>query len=106
MRLPSTTQVFAVGLDLGVEGAMHRVVFEQVGEGGGIGQVVDGDDLDIPSCFAARKTFRPMRPKPLIATFAAIVHLLVRKIEIGTGSSPRNQYRGMIANRLGGVNPF
>src|SRR5690606_5576479 len=34
-------------LDVAVEGAQHRVVLEQVGEGGVVGEVVDGDDLDL-----------------------------------------------------------
>ena len=33
--------------DRALEGTGHRVVFQEVGQGGGIGQVVDGDDLDV-----------------------------------------------------------
>ena len=47
-----------------------RVVLEQVGERLGVGEVVDRDELDVGargSC-AARKTLRPMRPKPLMPT--------------------------------------
>ncbi|MNV68069.1 hypothetical protein D3C71_1608990 [compost metagenome] len=36
-----------VGLDTGVEGAVHAVVLEQVGIHGAVAQVVDGDDLQV-----------------------------------------------------------
>ena len=33
--------------DLAVEAALDGVVLQQVGEGLGVGEVVDGDDLDV-----------------------------------------------------------
>ena len=55
------------------ERAVDRVVLEQVAERPGVGDVVDRDDLDVSadSC-AARKTLRPMRPKPLMPTRTAM----------------------------------
>jgi hypothetical protein len=52
--------------------AQDRVVLEQVGQRGRAGQVVDGDKLDLGLPIAARKTLRPMRPKPLMPTFTAM----------------------------------
>jgi hypothetical protein len=59
--------------DLVLQVAEDRVVLEQVGQRGRAGQVVDGNKINLrglPS--AARKTLRPMRPKPLIPTFTAM----------------------------------
>ncbi|MNR19208.1 hypothetical protein D3C85_1359860 [compost metagenome] len=40
-------EAFVVGLDTGVEGAVHAVVLEQVGIHRAVAQVVDGDDLQV-----------------------------------------------------------
>jgi hypothetical protein len=45
---------------------MDRVILQQVGHGGRIGQVIDGHDLHIGFFMAARNTIRPILPKPLI----------------------------------------
>ena len=44
----------AAGLDVGVEVAEHGVVLEQVRQGGGIGQVVDRDEVDVGLTHAPR----------------------------------------------------
>ncbi len=47
MRLPSIDEVVVVDdLDLALEAAVGGVVAKQVGVGLGIGNIVDGDDLD------------------------------------------------------------
>ena len=69
------------------QGAVGRVVLEEVGVGGGGDQVVDADHLDRvaaaspprprPAARAARRKLRPIRPNPLIPTRTAIVRSLV-----------------------------
>ena len=54
---------------LGAEAAVGRVVAQEVGDGGGRGQVVDRHHLHVGTLArAARRKLRPMRPKPLIPT--------------------------------------
>ena len=38
---------FAAGLDVGVQVAEHRVVLEQMRERGGVGEIVDRDEIDV-----------------------------------------------------------
>ena len=58
------------GLDRARERPQRRVVLEQVGERVRVGDVVHRHELEVePRSQAARKKFRPMRPKPLIPTF-------------------------------------
>ena len=38
-------QVCTIGADVAGKGAMNRIVFEQMGQGGGIGQVINGDNI-------------------------------------------------------------
>jgi hypothetical protein len=53
---------------------VHRIALEQQRVGLGIGQVVDGDELEPAILLGkmARATRRPIRPNPLIATLVAI----------------------------------
>ncbi len=44
--MPLTRDGVVAVAHLGLEDAEHRVVLQQVGEGLGIGNVVDGDDFD------------------------------------------------------------
>ncbi len=75
-RAPSTTSAPSRDLHLARVGAEDRVVPEQVRERRRVGQVVDRDPLDCSaparSALAARNTFRPIRPKPLIPTRTGI----------------------------------
>ena len=47
ISLPFTTMPVAVCLHLGVEHAVDGVVLEEVGQGLGVGEVVDGDELEV-----------------------------------------------------------
>ena len=71
--LPSTEIVSSVCVTLCAEVAEDRVVLEQVREGLGIGDVVDGDELDVLVSSAVRMMLRPMRPKPLMPTLMGIL---------------------------------
>ena len=42
------------GLDVGVEVAEDRVVLQQVRQRRGVGEVVDGDEVDVLACPAPR----------------------------------------------------
>ncbi len=73
-------QVIALGRDLARIFAVHRVAREQPGVGLGIGKVVDRDEFK--SIIATLQyprgaTRRPIRPKPLIATFTVIANTSV-----------------------------
>ena len=51
---------------------MHAVIAQQMGVGLDRAQIVDRHDLDVAAArlrTMARSTLRPMRPKPLMATF-------------------------------------
>jgi len=53
---------------------MDRIVTQKVGIGLDRAEVVDGNDFDMvrPDSTMARSTLRPIRPKPLMATFTVI----------------------------------
>jgi hypothetical protein len=53
---------------------VHAVTLEEAGVGLGIGQIVDRNQFQpaIGRSRMARATLRPMRPKPLMATFTAM----------------------------------
>ena len=55
-RLAVEHDLIAFGLDLVAQRAVDRIVLEQMREGGGVGDVVDGDDLDVFLPSAARRT--------------------------------------------------
>ena len=50
------------------------IVFQKMGHGGNVAQVVDGDDVERRTFAIARYTRRPMRPKPLMPTLIAIAN--------------------------------
>ena len=52
--------------------AKDGVKIEKMRESFGIGQIVNGNDVDILVGDEARRTLWPMRPKPLMPTFTAI----------------------------------
>ena len=55
--------------------AVDGVVAEEGSERGGVGDVVDGDDLDVGAAlWAERGSSAPTRPKPLIATRTVMAH--------------------------------
>ncbi len=63
---PRTMMFCVVVTDLAVEFAVDRIPFQQVCESEGVGQIVDrADAFDVALCIA-RRTLRPMRPKPLM----------------------------------------
>ncbi len=84
------------------QGAVRRVVLEEVGVGGGGHQVVDADDLHRrlppdPACLrAARRKWRPIRPNPLIPTRTAIVGSFVFSVPTAAVQMPRGHY---VSNR-------
>jgi len=55
-----------------LEVAEDGVVFQKVGKSLRISEIVASYDVDISSFNDARKTLRPIRPNPLIATLTAI----------------------------------
>ena len=77
----------AVDLDLAREAPVHAVMAQQVGVVLGGEQIIDGDDfrsLRLASTMA-RRTLRPMRPKPEIAILTAIrcsICLLLKRMEL------------------------
>jgi hypothetical protein len=55
----------AAGLHVGLEVAEHRVVLEQVGEGGGIREVVDRDEIDISAAQRGTHDVAANSPEPV-----------------------------------------
>jgi len=87
--------------DFVLQVAQNRVVLEQVGQRRGAGQVVDGNKIDLPIASEARKTLRPMRPKPLIPTLTAmcvfsfvVSETVVELVQACSGSAAENRPSG------------
>ena len=58
--------VLVVVADLAVEFAVDRIPFQQMGEGMGVGEIVDRANAFDVALRHGAKTLRPMRPKPLM----------------------------------------
>ena len=54
--------------DVSFEPAEHGVIFQEMGERFGVGDIVDGEIFDFRIPREARSRFRPIRPNPLIPT--------------------------------------
>ena len=87
--LPSTEMKSSPCGDVVLQIAKDGIVFEQMSERCRAGEVVYGDKIDLGIAERGAKTLRPMRPKPLMPTFTAMIRLLscyVIKL-VWTGSS-------------------
>jgi hypothetical protein len=87
----------AVDLHLAREAAVHAVEAEQVGVGLDRAEIVDRHDLDVGAADStmARRTLRPMRPKPLIATRTDRL-LVVARCAAPAGSGGEREDRGLV----------